>query len=749
MEINESNKKLKWLYSAGFFVILVLPLFNLPPWLYPPDFAKSIILRSILALMLFGVLWALLGKKDGSYATYEPKKVLKNPIFWALGALFGVFLLASIFSVDPNFSFWGSPYRGGGFITFAFYFFFALLTFVLFKKENWQQAWIVSISAGIAVCAIALFQFYGLFNNVFVSVASRPGSTIGNPIFLGIYLLLLLFPTLVFALKEQNKKLRIFYGASTVLFLVVILITGSRAAYLGLIAGAIILALFYPKKIKWLKTGVSILLLFIILAILYVNLTPQFPKTLSENRLFQSVAPRLSLKDAFANERYRAWITAWQEIKDRPVLGWGPENLAVGFDKFYDPKITWSPWWDKAHNIFLDIGAQAGILGILAYIALFFALFWQLHRIKKITDDQNKKIIVAGLQAVLSGYLVANFFSFDSFATYLIFFLIIGYVLHLSWQDDFLKNAAQPKHIIKGRKIIIVASTIVLVVFLWQYNIVPFQVNAKLNTANNMAENGKCDKALVLFEKAKAQHSYADSYLIMQYVNGLKKCAEFYPANNLEYAKKGLFILEEGVKIQPLYTRYWLYIGSFTAVVANQEQDQKEKQALINKAYYYFDKASQLSPGHAEILLEKSKAAMVAGDYKKMNQNARDCILANSTLKECDWMLVLSEIYSEKPSTATTVINNILKEGLGRGSITHLYNLVNAFDTIKDYSMLAKTYELLIKIDNGIPQYYSSLAFTYAQVGEYGKAREYALEFLRLMPQAKDEVDAFLRTLPY
>ena len=48
-------------------------------------------------------------------------QIKKNHIIFGLVALFGVFLASCIFSVDLHFSLWGSPYRGGGFINFAFY----------------------------------------------------------------------------------------------------------------------------------------------------------------------------------------------------------------------------------------------------------------------------------------------------------------------------------------------------------------------------------------------------------------------------------------------------------------------------------------------------------------------------------------------------------------------------------------------------------------------------------------------------
>jgi len=759
MKSNLFKNKLYWIYLTGFFVILALPILTLPPWFYPPDFGKTIIFRSVLAILLFLFAFQLLYRKN----EFNLPDIKKNKIIWALAGFFIVFLLASVFSVDPYYSFLASPYRGGGFVTFAFYFIFAILAFILFKKGGWKKAWIFSIIIGILVSLIALIQFYGFFNNIFVRVGGRPGSTIGNPIFLGIYLLLLFFPTLSFAIKEKNRYLKIFYIFSLLLFLYVIFITGSRAAYLGIIAGVFYFLLFYPKKFTILKILTALFLILVASTVFYVNTQSHFPQVLQNNRLFQILESRLSIKAALDNERFRAWQTVLEEIKDKPILGWGPENLAVGFDKNYDSNITWSPWWDKAHNVFLDIGAQTGILGIIAYLALFVVLFWQLHKLKSV--DKNAKqyaeptLIAHGIQATLIGYLVANFFSFDTFATYLIFFFIIGYSLHLisSGTADIGENQPSsakikgktPRKINKLKTPIIFCLFIILIIFLWQYNLVPFQINTQINIANNLTDRKKCDSSFTLMDKELLSHSFLDSYLIMQYITDIKKCAAINPAKDLVYAKKGAELLKEGVKIQPLYTRYWIYLGSFTTVIANNEQNSATKENLVKEAYSYFDKAETLSPLHVEIFIEKAKTDMVSANYQKMKSDAEKCIKINPNLGGCYWTKALAEMYLKENDIANEDIKTAKKYGFNDSSTLALYQLIGVYNKTEQYDKLADVYEKLIVMDLSVAQYHSSLAFTYFKLGQYKKAREQAMIFLKLMPEAKDEVDAFLRMLPY
>ena len=200
MKNNSMQNKFRWTYLTGLFMILALPILILPPYFFPADWGKTLIFRSIMAILLFLFAWQTLSRKDEVLLP----DLKKSKITWALSALFIVYLLASIFSIDANFSFWGSPYRGGGFVDFAFYFIFTFLAFILFTKKDWQKAWIFSIFTGLLVSLIAVIQYYGLFNRIFLSTPTRPPSTMGNPIILAIYLLLLLFNSLSLGIKENK-----------------------------------------------------------------------------------------------------------------------------------------------------------------------------------------------------------------------------------------------------------------------------------------------------------------------------------------------------------------------------------------------------------------------------------------------------------------------------------------------------------------------------------------------------------------
>lgn len=761
MEINDKNvekNKLNWVYLTGFFIILALPILIIPPYFFPPDWGKTIVFRSIMAILLFLFAYQFLFRKNEILLP----NFRKNKSIWVLSALFIVFLLATIFSVDPYFSFWGSPWRGGGFVTFAFYFVFAILTFILFKKEDWKKAWDFSIIIGILVSLVAIIQYHGLFNRIFLSVPDRPPSTMGNPILLAIYLLLLFFLTFSFAIRQssgraQDKIRKIFYFFSLALFLYTILITGSRATYLGILIGGIYFLLAYPKKLKIIKIAAISLTILAVGVVVYANAINQYPKFLQQNKLFNSIISRLLMRPLLNDSRFYAWAGIdYKILIEKPLLGYGPENFAVGFDKYYDPLVPnikrEGTWWDRAHNILLDIGAQAGIPAIIIYLLLFIVLFWQLHRNRHKTENRNTQIESHAVQATLIGYIVANFFSFDSFGTYIIFFLLIGYSLHLISSGTAEIENPQKSAIIREnpwiKKAIIILLFILLVFFLWQYNFVPFQINAKINKARDLANRKYCGQALGLMEKILPEHSFLDSYARMEYVEFTKTCNDYFPENNLTYTKRGLELIKEAIKIQPFYTRYWIFLGSAATTLAGQEQNPETKNNLLKQANNYFNEALQLSPKRQEISIGQTKMEMVAGDYKNAADYSKKCIALNSDLGGCYWYLALSEIYLKNNDGAKKNTQIAIDKGYDVNSRASLSELSDAYGSLLDYKNLIIVYEKLIKINPSFAQYHSSLAFFYKELGEYAKARQEALRVLELSPESKQNVDAFLRTLP-
>lgn len=112
--------------------------------------------------------------------------------------------------------------------------------------------------------------------------------------------------------------------------------------------------------------------------------------------------------DSFGSGRLGIWRNSLALVKERPLLGGGPDTLGLrglpGSSRFHETLgITIHATPDAAHNEFLNILVNQGLLALLAYLAL---LGVSLTRWWKRTDDNAAAI--AGAAACL--YLVQSFF---------------------------------------------------------------------------------------------------------------------------------------------------------------------------------------------------------------------------------------------------------------------------------------------------------------------------------------------------
>jgi len=117
-------------------------------------------------------------------------------------------------------------------------------------------------------------------------------------------------------------------------------------------------------------------------------------------------------------DRYFAWLAALRMIRDHPIFGVGIDNFVDSYRLYRLPGSyeiqTAQPFldYDNAHNVFLNIGATAGLPCLLAYIGLIVLItFRGLLAIK----NCEEKLIAGGVFAVWIIYLVNSMISIENF----------------------------------------------------------------------------------------------------------------------------------------------------------------------------------------------------------------------------------------------------------------------------------------------------------------------------------------------
>lgn len=179
----------------------------------------------------------------------------------------------------------------------------------------------------------------------------RATATFPDPHMLSFFLGLLIPIALVLFLLEKNKLL---YGFLLVALVVCDVLTFSRGGYLGLFAGALAALVFCRDSIK--KNHKLSLLVLVGIFILALTI----PNPISK-RYWSS----FNLKEGSNKGRIETWRQAVGVILDHPVIGVGIGNYPLAIK----PTATYrEPIY--AHNTYLDIAAETGILNALIWISL-------------------------------------------------------------------------------------------------------------------------------------------------------------------------------------------------------------------------------------------------------------------------------------------------------------------------------------------------------------------------------------------
>ncbi|MBW1789327.1 MAG: hypothetical protein JRK53_22375, partial [Deltaproteobacteria bacterium] len=239
---------------------------------------KIALMRSIALLM--GAVWLLrsfLSLRAGmdclphcfqqTRAVSRPQ-LLKNPIIITT-LLFGMScLLSTLFSVAPHLSIPGSYNRLQGIYTFMSYiFFFFLVIRIIRTRERLELLLTALILAGFPIALYGILQHFEMDPLIWAkNVSKRVSSSMGNPIFLGGYLIMVLPLTLSRLLENWGKATGpvtapdVFAGLGTAclpaagLLAGVLMAPGETAFWFrwaGLLAGLCLQIpcyLFFPRK---------------------------------------------------------------------------------------------------------------------------------------------------------------------------------------------------------------------------------------------------------------------------------------------------------------------------------------------------------------------------------------------------------------------------------------------------------------------------------------------------------------------
>ncbi|MDP2703734.1 MAG: O-antigen ligase family protein [bacterium] len=449
-------KTFPWFNTSRFFLFItpLAPVLVTKSTLFPFIVGKYVWFRVSVALaLIFFLLGILFESEEGEAYLRKIGRVIKTPLGLAIAAFTAIFLVAGFLGIRPSYSFWSNFERGeGGLQMIHLFLYFFLLAALFVEEKHWRTLfWIATWSAFLVILyGVAAGLGYSGFvgsDMKFGDAGLRFQGSIGNPAYFAAYVIFSAFYAVYLLCTYYRKQLTKTVGSWTLWLMLVIyggafLLAATRGALLGLGAGIFITLAYCGWKIKsWRKWAASIGIVLAVGGILFVSLrNTEFVKSIPGSRIFD-----ISFSAKTFEHRTIMWKIAWDSFKERPLLGWGPENFGVLFQKnfnpaYFKPLEGFGSWFDRAHNVFFDYLASVGILGTLAYVSIFGVIYWNILR-QRIEKNTNLSHGVAALAlAIPTAYLVQGLVLFDILPTYLNLFMLFGFMWYLFYGSRISKS---------------------------------------------------------------------------------------------------------------------------------------------------------------------------------------------------------------------------------------------------------------------------------------------------------------------
>lgn len=217
-------------------------------------------------------------------------------------------------------------------------------------------------------------------------------------------------------LKNKSFIFRFFSIAVTVILTVAIVLSYTRASWLGIVAAVIAYFIFlFRIKTQIVVTGIVCLVLGYLV---YQNtLVYKFGKTTkySSSNYEDHIKSITNIKtDASNVERLNRWSCAWRMFLEKPLLGWGPGTYQFQygtFQKSSEKSIISTNNGDRgnSHSEYLGPLCEQGFLGALIFITLSVIVILRSSKLIYTTNDYNIRLLAMGLLLGLVTYWIHGF----------------------------------------------------------------------------------------------------------------------------------------------------------------------------------------------------------------------------------------------------------------------------------------------------------------------------------------------------
>jgi O-antigen ligase/tetratricopeptide (TPR) repeat protein len=737
------------------YAIPILPIVLWAGFTFPYVTIRTVAFRVIveIVVVLVVLLWA---KGKLNFASLR-----QQYFFWIFLGLIVIESIAAIFGESPVASFFGDLERMWGIITVFHVFLFYILVRLYFRAKEYRTFFHVSFVTSILVSVYGIIQRNPDFFNIYLfgsGVGTRIVSTLGNPVYVAMYLLFNMAFALYLLLGTERGKLWYFYLFVIVIDFYAFTLTDIRGAYLGLMAGAASAAFLYMflgsrRKIKQ-NIGAGFALAAIILILGFGFRSSNFVRQVPVLRRVVSI----SINDGTAQTRFIGWNAAIQGFKKDPLTGVGMENYNILFNKYFPANYyllaPTETYFDRAHNQFFNILAESGIVALLLYLGFLLLLGWYLVRgYRNGKFKLNEFLLFSGISIA---YFVHLFFVFDDLHSLLFFAVLLGFIEYTYYEGS--SNETSLNHETARPKKIAPIIAMVVLVPLVLYSIIGLNFNviraSKSSGTASLTED--IPIALAQYHKALGVNLIPSENITLTFVDYLialvagKKFEEVKNNSNLRASVIVAFneakqALTREIEKKPNDAVFYLKLGQLNNGQFLIDGDISH----LFEAIGQLEKARQLSPERIQIYLILGETYVLAGESEKAAEILEQAVALEPDFKGTYYFLGRALLTNNELERAYDAIVNkgFIERKHRPEDNTIAFVLAEELALTGEFEKMVITYEHLARFEPKDARVHSALAAAYVLADRPIDAINAAQKAAEIDSSFADQAAVFIRAI--
>ena len=339
-------------------------------------------------------------------------------LFWSL--------ICALLSENYTLAFFGSYYRGEGFVTYLYYACIYITACYMVPHSKIRRVFDIYCAMTVVLCICFICQENSIpfIGTIFWNYRATVFNQFNH---FGYYLSMsvLLFAGLY--MYEKNIKRACLYITGMILSVWVLIANNTFGTYLGALAGLCALVAFFLMNKTEVKRKI-ILPVAVFITLSVMSCFNMIPSSAGESLLSNFVDLKNDTKAVIKNSedsgsagtgRMALWRVSVEMISKSPVFGYGPEQIGP------DPNnVMW--YTDRPENEYIQYALFLGLPGGIVYIiSLMIAFVYYLRRIKGL---RGVVIISAGC---VFAYLARAMFGNSMCYTTPYFFMFFGFTMKM------------------------------------------------------------------------------------------------------------------------------------------------------------------------------------------------------------------------------------------------------------------------------------------------------------------------------